>query len=243
MPRRVAFISDLHANLVALDAALAELDELGVDEIICLGDIVDLGPQPQAVVDRLRERGVRCVRGNHDPLDEHPEHAMLAEIEAWTQTQLDDATLAELAGLPDQLLLDLAGTRVLCVHGSPRDFNDQVLDTTSAEQLLAWTSGWEFDVMVCGHTHVQLLRRIDRQVFVNVGSLGMPFARAFCGGTPQVLPWGEYAIVAVSERGVAVELRRVSYDLERFARSLREAGFPFADRWMDNWLIATPADC
>lgn len=237
MPRRVAFISDLHANLVALDAALAEIDALEIDEIICLGDIVDLGPQPQAVVDRLRERKVRCVRGNHDPLDEQPAHPVLAEVETWTRAQIDDATLAELTELPLQIELDLDGTRVLCVHGSPRDFNDQVLDTTAADELLRWSNGWEFDVMVCGHTHVQLLRRIDARMFVNVGSLGMPFARAYCGGTPQVLPWGEYAIVGVSETGVSVDLRRVKYDVGRFAKTLREAGFPFAEKWLDNWLL------
>ncbi|HVI03655.1 MAG TPA: metallophosphoesterase family protein [Enhygromyxa sp.] len=237
MPRRVAFISDLHANLVALEATLVDIDQANVDEIVCLGDIVDLGPQPQAVVDRLRARAVRCVRGNHDPLDEHPGHTVLAEIEAWTRTQLDAATLAELEGLPDHTVLELDGTRVLCVHGSPHAVSDQVLDTTSADELLRWTAGHEFDVMVCGHTHVQLLRRIDARVFVNVGSVGMPFARAFCGGTPQVLPWAEYAIVGVHERGVTVELRRVDYDVNRFAETLREAGFPFADKWLDNWLI------
>jgi putative phosphoesterase len=238
MPRRVAFISDLHANLVALDATLADIDRLGVDEIICLGDIVDLGPQPQAVVDRLHERRVRCVRGNHDPLDEHPGHPMLAEVEAWTRARLQEGTLAELVGLPDRVVLDLDGTRVLCVHGSPHGVNDQVLDSTPAEQLLSWTAGFEFDVMVCGHTHVQLLRRIDAQVFVNVGSVGMPFARAFCGATPQVLPWAEYAIVEGSASGAAVELRRVKYDVGRFAETLRESGFPFAEKWLDNWLIA-----
>jgi putative phosphoesterase len=238
MPRRVAFISDLHANLVALDATLADIDQSNVDEIVCLGDIVDLGPQPQAVVDRLRERGVQCVRGNHDPLDEHPGHPVLAEVEAWTRTQLDERTLAELVGLPDRVVLELEGTRVLCVHGSPRGVNDQVLDSTAAEDLLRWTAGYEFDVMVCGHTHVQLLRRIDAQVFVNVGSVGMPFARAFCGGaTPQVLPWAEYAIVGASEGGVAVELRRVNYDVGQYAKTLRDTAFPFADGWLDNWLI------
>lgn len=237
MPRRVAFISDLHANLVALDATLADIDQAGVDEVVCLGDIVDLGPQPQAVVDRLHERKVRCVRGNHDPLDEHPGHPVLAQVEAWTRTQLHERTLTELEGLPDRVILELDGIRVLCVHGSPHGVSDQVLDTTSVEELLRWTAGYEFDVMVCGHTHVQLLRRIDAQVFVNVGSVGMPFARAFCGATPQVLPWAEYAIVAVGERGISVELRRVNYDVGRFAETLRDAGFPFAGTWLDNWLI------
>jgi len=236
-PPRVAFISDLHANLVALDAVLAEIDSLGVDEIICLGDIVDLGPQPQAVVDRLDARGIRCVRGNHDPLDEHPAHPVLAEVEAWTRAKLDPATLATLSTLPEQLTLELDGIRVLCVHGSPNSFNDQVLATTPSDTLLAWTEAQTFDVMVCGHTHVQLVRRIDALMFVNVGSLGMPFARPFCGATPEVLPWAEYAIVSATPGGVSIDLRQTRYDLERFAASLHEAAFPSADRWLDNWRI------
>jgi putative phosphoesterase len=235
--RRVAFISDLHANLVALDAVLVELDELGVDEIICLGDIIDLGPQPQAVVDRLHERGIRCVRGNHDPLDEHPSHPVLAEVEAWTRDRLAPGTLAQLAALPEQLVLDLAGTRVLGVHGSPSSVHDQVLADTPVERLLAWTDAHEFDVMVCGHTHVQLLRRVDAKLFVNVGSLGMPFARPFCGATPQVLPWAEYAILGADERGVVVELRRTAFDVREFAATLTNSGFPHADKWLDNWMI------
>jgi len=235
--RRVAFISDLHANRVALDAVLADIDALAVDEIVCLGDIVDLGPEPQTVMDRLHARGVRCIRGNHDTLDEHPQHPVLAEIEAWTAAKLGPALLAELAGLPEHLTIDLAGTRLLCVHGSPRDVNDQVLADTPTAELLSWTRGHAFDVLVCGHTHVQALRRIDAQLFVNVGSLGMPFARPFAGETPQVLGFAEYAIVSASEAAVSVDLRQVRYDVERFAASLHAAGFPDAEHWLDNWLV------
>jgi putative phosphoesterase len=235
--RRVAFISDLHANLIALEAVLADIDASNVDEVVCLGDIVDLGPEPQAVIDRLRQRGVRCIRGNHDTLDEHPQLPVLLEIEAWTSANLDAATLAELASLPEQLEIDLAGARLLCVHGSPNDVNDQILAETPTAELLGWTSGRSFDVLVCGHTHVQTLRRIDAQVFVNVGSCGMPFARPFAGETPRVLGWAEYAIIGASDSGnVSVDFRRVRYDVDRFAESLRAAGFPDAEHWLDNWI-------
>ena len=164
---------------------------------------------------------------------------MLAEVEAWTRSQLDPATLAELRALPEHIELELGGTRVLCVHGSPRDFNDQLLVSTSDAQLIEWTAGYEFDVLVCGHTHVQLLRRIDAQVFVNVGSLGMPFARPFAGDTPEVLPWAEYAILSVTPgASLAVELRCTHYDVAAFAADLEAAGFPHADHWLDNWRLS-----
>ncbi|PRP98077.1 phosphodiesterase [Enhygromyxa salina] len=235
--RRVAFISDLHANLVALDGVLADIDRLGVDEIICLGDIVDLGPQPVELLERLHERGVRCIRGNHDTLDEHPPHPSLRAIEAWTRAQLDDAILRELAELPEQLTLDLDGVRVLCVHGSPRSDTDQILASTPRATLDGWLAGHELDVMVGGHTHVQLLRRLDARVIVNVGSVGMPFARPFEGGAPpKLLPWCEYGVVTGADAVVSVDLRRVPLDLDRFAASVRGSSFPDADVWLAQWL-------
>ena len=236
--RRVAFISDLHANLVALDCVLEDIDRLDVDAILCLGDIVDLGPQPCELLDRLTERGVRCIRGNHDTLDEHPAHAGLLEIEAWTRDELGPARLATLAALPERLELDLDGVRVLCVHGSPRDDTDQVLDSTPRETLEAWCEGHEFDVMVGGHTHVQLIRRLDARTIVNVGSVGMPFARPFVdgAGAPEILACCEYAVVDGSNGVLSVDLRRVPLDVERFAASMRASSFPDAEKWLVHWI-------
>lgn len=234
--RRVAFISDLHANLIAVDAVLADIDRLDVDEIVCLGDIVDLGHQPCELLERLHERNVRCIRGNHDTLDEHPPHPLLLEIEAWTAAQLGEARLRELAELPEHLTLDIGGARVLCVHGSPRSDIDQVLDSTPRETLLEWIAGHEFDVMVGGHTHVQLLRRLDAQLIVNVGSVGMPFERAFDGHAPKILPWCEYGVISGVDGAVSVDLRRVPLDLERFAASVHGSSFPRAARWLEQWL-------
>jgi putative phosphoesterase len=234
---RVAFISDLHANVVALDAVFADIDRLGVDETVCLGDIVDLGPQPRELIERLDQRQVRCIQGNHDPLDEHPSHPGLLDIEAWTRDQLDAATLRRLAELPEQLTLDLDGMRVLCVHGSPRSDTDQVLDDTPRDILEAWIAGHAFDVLVGGHTHVQLLRRLDERVLVNVGSVGMPFARALLpgGGEPKILPWCEYGVVSCTKGVASFDLRRVPLDVDAFVASVRASSFPNADAWVRHW--------
>jgi putative phosphoesterase len=234
---RVAFISDLHANVVALDAVFADIDRLGVDEIICLGDIVDLGPQPRELLELLDARRVRCIQGNHDPLDEHPSHPALLDIETWTRGQLDDVSLRRLAELPEQLQLDLDGLRVLCVHGSPRSDTDQVLAVTPREVLEQWIAGFEFDVLVGGHTHVQLLRRLDERVIVNVGSVGMPFARALLpgGGEPKILPWCEYAVLSCTKGVASFDLRRVPLDVAAFVASVRASSFPNAEAWVRHW--------
>lgn len=232
--RRVAFISDLHANLVALDAVLADIDTLGVQEIVCLGDIVDLGGQPAELLERLHERGIPCIRGNHDGLDEHPPLPKLLEIERWTREQLSAAQLRELDALPTELELDLDGVRVLCVHATPINDTDQILDDTPRDLLDEWFEGRTFDVLVGGHTHVQLVRRLDHRMIVNVGSASMPFARPFVegGGAPKVLPWAEYGILSGSGGRASVELRQVDFDMQAYADAVRAAGFPDADEWI-----------
>jgi putative phosphoesterase len=238
---RVAFISDLHANVVALDAVLADIDRLGVDAIVCLGDIVDLGPQPRELLERLAERGVQCIQGNHDPLDEHPPHALLLEIERWTRDQLDAASLQWLASLPERMTLDLDGLSLLCVHGSPRADTDQILAVTPRETLEAWIGDARFDVLVGGHTHVQLLRRLDERVIVNVGSVGMPFARALLpgGGEPKILPWCEYGVIGCSGGVASFDLRRVPLDVDRHIASIRASSFPDREDWVRHWKSPT----
>lgn len=232
---RVGLISDLHAMLPALDAVLADLDTRDVDRIICLGDIVDMGPQPVEVMDRLAERGIACVRGNHDPLDEHPAFPLLRAVEDWTRERLGPARVAQLSALPLEMELDLDGQRMLCVHGSPSGMTHQVLDTTPWPQLAAWWGDRVFDVMVCGHTHVQVLRRRHGHTVVNVGSVGQPFAEPFNGEPPRVLKRCDYAIVEGGPAGVSVELRQVPLPWDDFVKTLYEADFPAPERWLAQW--------
>ena len=174
---RLAFISDIHANLVALQTVLQDIDKEAVDQIICLGDIIDCGPQPEDVIRLLQDRNIECIAGNHDPLNEHPNNPQLREIEVWTEKQLSQESKDFLANLPSRRTLQVEQSKVLCVHGSPHRVTDQVLEDTPRETLESWTRNENFDIMVCGHTHVQALRNLDNKTLVNVGSVGMPFVR------------------------------------------------------------------
>lgn len=233
---QVALVSDVHSNLVALDAVLVETDRLKVDRVLCLGDIVDLGPQPTETIARLRDRGVSCIQGNHDPLDDGPTIPFLADVESWTREQLSGEDLDWLLGLPLELTLDLAGVRLHCVHGSPRSFRDDILPGTSDEQLRAWIGDLEYDVLACGHTHVQLARRLDERWIVNVGSTGQPFLRPFAGeGSPTILPFYEYAIIRGGAEGPSVELRRLAADRDAVERATRASRMPHAEAWLAQW--------
>lgn len=231
---RVGLISDLHANVTALDAVLAELDRVGVDRLICLGDIVDIGPEPSEVVGRVRERCDLVIGGNHDPLDEGPSIPFLADIEQWTRDALSAEDRAWLDALEDETTIDVDGHRLLCVHGSPSARTDNVLASTEEATLRGWLGDRDFDVMVCGHTHVQLLRRLGKRSIVNVGSVGQPFESAQAV-PPTVLPWAEFAIVTADRTGVTIELRRVHVDLDAVERRARQSTMPHIDTWLSQF--------
>ena len=230
---QVALLSDIHSHLVALDAVLADAARAGVDRILCLGDIVDVGPQPRETIARLRERNIECIRGNHDPLDEEPLLPFLADVEAWTLSLLSAEERAWLRDLPEEMEFEIDGTRLWCVHGSPRSCTEEILATTPNETLRQWSLGRDFDVLACGHTHVPFVRRLDQQWVVNVGSAGQPFREVQRGATaPEILPWFEYAILRTSSRGPHIELRRVPADRALVEEATRASGMPHQEQWL-----------
>lgn len=233
---RLAVLSDIHANLVALEAVLAEVAAEGITRILCLGDIVDLGPAPQATVTRLRELGCACVQGNHDPLDEETPVPLLAAVRDWTREQLDSETQDFLRTLPPTLTATVGDGAVCGVHGSPRSPHDPILAETPEATLEDWLSGVDSDVLACGHTHVQLLRRLGPRTIVNVGSVGMPFERTIGSGPPRVMPWAEYGVLAWRAGALDVSLRRCRYDFAAFERSVHESGIPDAETWLAHWV-------
>ena len=232
---RLAVISDVHASLVPLRAVLADAEAAGVDRIICLGDVIDMGPSPKETLTLLRSKGIACVQGNHDTLHEEGPTPLLQAVMDWTKARLSTEDLAYLSGLPRSLRVDLAGVDVLCVHGSPLCNTHQFLVHTPRETLEQWYEGIAFDVAVCGHTHVQVMRRLDERMLVNVGSVAQPFARAYDGTPPKVMRWAEYVILSSDEGRLSVDMRRVPYDFDAFCEELRTSGFPDLGSWMKQW--------
>ncbi|MEN0062739.1 MAG: metallophosphoesterase family protein [Myxococcota bacterium] len=233
MSERLAIVSDIHANLDALDAVLADIDRIGADRIVCLGDMVDVGPRPVATVERLRARCDVIIGGNHDPLDESPQTEFLADLAAWTRDQLAPPLRPWLSALPAEAVIELDGASVWCVHGSPWSTTDSVLPSTPQTQLRAWMAGRQHDVLACGHTHVQLCRRVDDTVIVNVGSVGMPFLEPIDGHRPPVvLPWAEYAMVTSDAGLTSIDLRRVPYDQDQLRRTVGDSGMPHGEQWL-----------
>lgn len=230
---RIALISDVHANVPALEAVFDDIHRRGADQVVCLGDIVDLGPEPGRVIQILKERGVPCLVGNHDPFSGDPIPPV--EVYHWSRAQLTEAELLWLRSLPPNLSFEDHGRRLLCVHGSPRSFDEQILAETTDADLRQMMGPIDCDVLAAGHTHVQLDRSLDGCRIINPGSVGMPFREPLLGAGPPIIePWAEYGVVTLGP-DVHFEPYRVAYDTDEYFRRIRSSSMPDPEGWLQAW--------
>lgn len=237
---RLAVISDIHGNLLALDAVLAELEREAPDRLICLGDVV-AGPRAHDALARIRELGCPVITGNWDawsiegmPEPSNATEERLYDLGAFWAERLDEGDRDFIRTFAPRIELDLDGTRLLCFHGSPRSYDHWIIATTPDHEVEEMLAGFEAPVLVGGHTHLQMLRRYADSLFVNPGSVGMPFVR-WSPEAVKIAPRAEYAILSVESGRFAVDLRRTSYDVEAHLRMGLESGMPHADWWAAPW--------
>ena len=232
---RIAVLSDLHANLPALEAVLADLT--AVDQVWVLGDIVGYGPQPNEVIATLQAMGARSVLGNHDGAAIGTVDAAYFNPDArtaieWTAGVIDDNSRAYLASLPE---VRRDGEQT-AVHGSPRDPIWEYI--TSSGIAAANFEAFETRLCLFGHTHVPIAYRLlDEAVEAVPGMPGevvsLGTARALLNpgsvGQPRDgLPDAAYAILDTGDAadGATIAFHRVRYEIDRTQRLMREAGLP-----------------
>jgi predicted phosphodiesterase len=217
---RVALISDLHGNAVALEAVLQDIVRVGVDRTVCLGDTATLGPSPTAVLSRLRDLQIPCIEGNHDAFLLQPElvqtYSQLPIITAavdWCRGELPSWAIEFVRTFVAGMDLDLGGGATLeLFHGTPRSHMEDMLGTTPPEALEEMLGDKRAVVMAGGHTHIQMLRQYQGILLVNAGSVGAPFKEFVDHKPPTLMPYAEYATVEAAAGGVQVTLRRVAVD-------------------------------
>jgi putative phosphoesterase len=236
---RLALISDVHGNRVALDAALADIERIGVDGGVCLGDVAQGGPQPAEVLDRVRELGWPVILGNADDFllrvpEDSPEpitERQLA-VREWTRSRLTAAHLELIASFAPTIELELpAGGKLLACHGSPRSYDDVLLPETVPGRAYKKDA----DVIAGGHTHLQWTRQIGPVLFVNPGSVGLANDRHRPPDAIRPTPVAEYALLHAGEGGIAVEFRRVPYDVEALLAAAAAGERPDADEYAELW--------
>lgn len=195
---RDAVLFDVHGNIDALEAVLADVEAAGCTGLILGGDYALLGPAPDESVDRLRawDGPVVAIRGNTDRMIVE----RLDALSVWAADRLGDERVAWFADLPAQRVLP--DHDVLLVHATPRSDEERLTPDVPDERAAAMLAGVTQPVMLFGHVHLQHRRQIGDVEVVNPGSVGFPF-----DGDPR-------AAWAIVEDG-AIELRRTAYDVER----------------------------
>jgi putative phosphoesterase len=236
---RVAVLTDIHGNLPALEAVLAEVDEIGVDAIVLNGDHI-FGPMSGETLDRLAELGDRAVwvHGNCERevlscLDGTSDPDLPEQVRAGTQytaAQMTQRHREMITGLPLSVTLDVDGLgTVRFCHATTRDDEEMVLVDSPVERYRECFANTDEAVVVLGHTHMPFDRLADRRRFVNPGSVGLPY------GSDGAL----WALL-----GPGVDLRRTAYDVEAAAATFRSraAGYPGLKDMMAQNLFACPSD-
>ncbi len=255
--RRIALFSDVHANLPALSAVIADIGANEVPEVYCLGDLVGYGPWPAETIGVVRDAGIPTVRGNYDDgVGNRHGHcgcyyateqakADGEESYAFTDAALGDTDHAWLASLPDDIRLEEQGARILLAHGSPRKINEYLLLDRTDEQLARLADQAGADVVCVGHVHVPYHRTVTASDcgtvhYVSSGSVGKPKDGDPRAGWVEVLLGTEAEIkdaapddpaagrAGLTDAWVGTRMHRCEYDVESVASALATVGLPTA---------------
>lgn len=223
---RIAFLSDIHGNLPALRAALEKIDSIGAETTVCLGDVVHYGPDPEGVIELLRDSGADCVQGNCDRaaarrrdttgeeyLNPHWRN-LAAEFFQWTVESISPPGRKWLKGLPEELRFQVGKRTFHCVHGLPGRQSQGLPENAPAEVYDAILNRSGADILACGFTHTPLVIRRPGGLIINPGSVG--------GGT---LPsGGTFMVLSFPETGnPQVETFEFSYSMKELEESYKEA--------------------
>ncbi|MBQ8168783.1 metallophosphoesterase family protein [bacterium] len=237
---KVAVISDIHANLVALQEVLKDIAREGCEKVICLGDLVLAGPQPKETIDFFKQQNWLVIQGNTDKLivdfgtevlemlqERFP---IMAKAIVDDIALLEDDDIAYLNNLPPQVMLEVGGLNLHLVHGSPRANNEDIMPGLPIETVEEIIADTDADLILCGHTHTPCGYQTNKkQTVVNVGSVGRPM-------TPT--PLACYAVLDIEDGKFSIKHKFVDYDREFAAQLVREREFEGADQLAE--LIINP---
>jgi putative phosphoesterase len=235
---RYALISDIHANLPALEAVLDHIAaQPGIDATYHLGDLVGYAPWPNETVALLQSRGIEGIAGNYDSTVatnykhcgcryEDPRQEELSHVSfRWTKEHTSQQTKEILGSLPFRLDVRVggghaAGLTLILVHGTPTlntVYWTEDRPDSFCTQMASLAGAKKGDVIAFGHTHLPWHREVEGIQFVNTGTVGRPKDGDSRAG---------YTIVEIGASTIGVEYVRVEYDVDRAMRGIRESGLP-----------------
>lgn len=226
---KVAFISDIHGNAVALEAVLKDIETKNVDKIIVLGDICYRGPEPKRALDMIRSLDTTVIKGNADEWivrgiqeGEVPAKVlnMMRVEQVWAVGKLEDSDLQYLASLPEQHNVQLTDQlEVTCFHATPNSLFEVVQPDEEDDVLRQKLSldGSGANIVLYGHIHKAYVRFVEGKAVVNLGSVGLPF-----DGINQ----SSYVIVEGEGSNFSISHQRVKFETEKVIALLDEVDYP-----------------
>lgn len=229
---KIAIISDIHANFQALKAILNDIKEQKCEKILCLGDLAMAGPEPEKVINFVKEQNWEIIQGNTDKMiaEFTPELAEnVKKIFPVMGNALidDDKVLGAsekdyLRNLPEQKELEIEGVKILLVHGSPRRNNEDILPDRPIEEIEEIIKGVGADLIFCGHTHVPCgYQTNNKKTVVNVGSVGRPMTKN---------PESCYVVADLNNGEFTIEHRFVDYDRKTASDIMKSRDFDGAGK-------------
>ena len=230
---KIALFSDIHANLPAFEAFLADLDSHKPDAVYCLGDLVGYNVWPNEVIAEIRKRGIATLVGNHDLKVNSPVILNAAAIEKsgknYAYHIIDPKHINYLSTLPAHIRLEYEHLNILLVHGSPRKVDEYILEEMDESFVLDIMQQAGADVLCGGHSHKPYHRIIAAEQgryrhVINIGSVGKPK-----DGNPN----GGYVLLTLGQTSsrherdsIKVEFIRFTYDVETAARAIENSPLP-----------------
>ncbi|MEK8133072.1 metallophosphoesterase family protein [Paenibacillus filicis] len=226
---RIAVISDTHSNAIAFKEVIKDINCQSPDAIVCLGDIVMRGPQPAECVDLLHSLdALAIVRGNYEHMftrfpptpiwkPQNFKEGLKLRAYEYDMVRLSTEDQDWLANLPTEHVLNIEQTQIELFHASPDSLSKVTYPWASLDDLDKMHQNENTNVILYGHIHHAFVRQAMGRLVVNCGSVGLPFDRD---------NRASYAIVDIENGNIAVQLRRVSYDIEKVIKIAKDRSYP-----------------
>ncbi|PMC39161.1 YfcE family phosphodiesterase [Bacillus sp. UMB0899] len=228
---KIAFISDIHGNAVALEAVLEDMKKKNIEKVFVLGDICYRGPEPKRALELIRSLQTKVIKGNADEWvvrgvqqGEVPDHAldMMRKERDWIYSKLDATDIDYLSQLPTELYLNEKGIELYAFHATPTDLFE-VIPPNAEDRLLheKVLSKKDATIYLYAHIHKPYIRYINGKVVMNIGSVGLPF-----DGVTKA----SYGVITIAESGFSTSIERVDYDTEKVMKQYSEVNYPNAEK-------------
>lgn len=225
---KIALISDIHANIPALEAVLLDIKNRGIDRIICLGDLAGKGSAPEAAVDMIKESCEVVIKGNWDYLISEVNDCYFLE---WNSTRLRDSQLKYLSELPLYFDFYMSGKLVRLCHASPTDVFNRVQSTAAIEEKILLfmppnKDSKECDILIYADIHVAYIQNFKQKTLVNLGSVGVPLK----------VSQASYGIIegiygAKETSSISISLVQVPYDIDKAILEAKENDVPDFEKY------------